>query len=259
MGKFDGWLICSDFDGTVYVDREISDENCRAIRYFQEQGGRFTFASGRFIFMFDEFVDRIRPNAPVAGLNGSIIGDPCGSRLYYSGGVERDPAIKFAFECLERYSGVVSLLFYTPEELIKVKRGESVDAAELAAKLPLLLSKVVLIVTPETSNDIFADVTERTAGTYAVSRSWVRGVELNSPNDTKGNAVLRIKEFTGASHLVCVGDYENDIPMIKAADIGYAVGNAVPPLKAVADRVTVDCRDHALAHIIGELEKELAF
>ena len=35
MGKFDGWLICSDFDGTVYVDREISDENCRAIRYFQ--------------------------------------------------------------------------------------------------------------------------------------------------------------------------------------------------------------------------------
>ena len=133
MGKFDGWLICSDFDGTVYVDREISDENCRAIRYFQEQGGRFTFASGRFIFMFDEFVDRIRPNAPVAGLNGSIIGDPCGGRLYYSGGVERDPAIKFAFECLERYSGVVSLLFYTPEELIKVKRGESVDAAELAA------------------------------------------------------------------------------------------------------------------------------
>ena len=70
--------------------------------------------------------------------------------------------------------------------------------------------------------------------------------------------VSGIKEFTGASHLVCVGDYENDIPMIKAADIGYAVGNAVPPLKAVADRVTVDCRDHALAHIIGELEKELA-
>ena len=47
--------------------------------------------------------------------------------------------------------------------------------------------------------------------------------------------------------------------MIKVADIGYAVGNAVPPLKAVADRVTVDCRDHALAHMIGELEKELAF
>ncbi|MBQ2716718.1 MAG: HAD hydrolase family protein, partial [Clostridia bacterium] len=38
------------------------------------------------------------------------------------------------------------------------------------------------------------------------------------------------------------------------ADIGYAVGNATDSLKAVADRVTVNVREHAIAKIIEELE-----
>ena len=80
MGKFDGWLICSDFDGTIYVDKALSDENCRAVKYFQDNGGRFTFASGRFTNMFDSFRDRIEANAPIAGLNGSVIADPSDGR-----------------------------------------------------------------------------------------------------------------------------------------------------------------------------------
>ena len=81
MGKFDGWLICSDFDGTIYVDKALSDENCRAVKYFQDNGGRFTFASGRFTNMFDSFRDRIEANAPIAGLNGSVIADPSDGRI----------------------------------------------------------------------------------------------------------------------------------------------------------------------------------
>ena len=83
MGKFDGWLICSDFDGTIYVDHALSDENCAAVRYFQENGGKFTFASGRFVSMFDGFCDKILPGAPIAGLNGAVIAEPCGGRVLY--------------------------------------------------------------------------------------------------------------------------------------------------------------------------------
>ena len=32
MGKFDGYLICSDFDGTIYADCKISQENIDAIK-----------------------------------------------------------------------------------------------------------------------------------------------------------------------------------------------------------------------------------
>ncbi|MBQ7089574.1 MAG: HAD hydrolase family protein, partial [Clostridia bacterium] len=49
----------------------------------------------------------------------------------------------------------------------------------------------------------------------------------------------------------------NDISMIRTAGIGYAVANAVPEAKAVADRITVGNNDHAIAAIIRELDQGL--
>ena len=47
MGKFDGILLCSDFDMTLAQNEIISPENAAAIRYFTENGGKFTIVSGR--------------------------------------------------------------------------------------------------------------------------------------------------------------------------------------------------------------------
>ena len=47
MGKFDGILLCSDWDGTLSDSGNIPKANIDAIRYFQREGGLFTFASGR--------------------------------------------------------------------------------------------------------------------------------------------------------------------------------------------------------------------
>ena len=48
MGKFDGVLLVSDFDDTLYgSDLTVSGENVKAVRYFIEQGGCFTVATGR--------------------------------------------------------------------------------------------------------------------------------------------------------------------------------------------------------------------
>ena len=54
---------------------------------------------------------------------------------------------------------------------------------------------------------------------------------------------------------IAIGDYNNDISMIKAAGIGVAVANAVPEAKAVADIVTVSTKEHAIAKIINDLDK----
>ena len=44
--------------------------------------------------------------------------------------------------------------------------------------------------------------------------------------------------------------------MIEDADIGYAVENACDALKAVADRITVNVRDSAIAAVIEDIERE---
>ena len=62
-----------------------------------------------------------------------------------------------------------------------------------------------------------------------------------------------MKKRLGARLTVAAGDYENDTEMLIAADIGYAVANAVPSVKAAADRITVSASESAIARIIDEL------
>lgn len=55
--------------------------------------------------------------------------------------------------------------------------------------------------------------------------------------------------------IIGVGDYENDLSLIRMADIGIAVENAVDSLKQAADRVTIKNTDNAIAHIIHQLDR----
>ena len=70
----------------------------------------------------------------------------------------------------------------------------------------------------------------------------------------KGGGVKALREYLGnITKVVCIGDYENDISMVKYADIGYAVSNAIDELKDCADRITVSNNESAIAKIISEL------
>ena len=59
------------------------------------------------------------------------------------------------------------------------------------------------------------------------------------------------------SRTIAVGDYNNDISMIKAAGAGVAVANAIDEAKSVADYITVSNNDHAIAAIVDGLDKGL--
>ena len=48
LGKFNGVLLVSDFDDTLYgEDMRITRENVEALTYFTREGGTFTVATGR--------------------------------------------------------------------------------------------------------------------------------------------------------------------------------------------------------------------
>ena len=59
-----------------------------------------------------------------------------------------------------------------------------------------------------------------------------------------------LKEYTCAEKSVAIGNYENDISMIKAADVGVAVGNCFDECIKAADIVTVPCEEHSVADLI---------
>ena len=74
---------------------------------------------------------------------------------------------------------------------------------------------------------------------------------------SKGQALGKLAEILGINlnRTIAVGDDNNDISMLKAAGIGSAVENAVEEVKAVADYITVSNNHHAIADIIGKLDR----
>lgn len=69
----------------------------------------------------------------------------------------------------------------------------------------------------------------------------------------KASAVKRLARETGAENIVAFGDNLNDIPMLRAADVAVAVGNAVPEVKAVADIVIGRNTEDAVARTIRDI------
>ncbi len=77
-------------------------------------------------------------------------------------------------------------------------------------------------------------------------------IEVFAPGVSKANAVLKLKEITGADRVVVFGDNLNDISMMKVADVSVAVGNAYPEVKDAAD-IVIGCNtDDAVAKFIKE-------
>ena len=76
MGKFDGILICTDLDGTLFADdKSVSRENREAIEYFKREGGRFTFITGRMPYYASRIYRLVQPNAPFGCANGGGLYD----------------------------------------------------------------------------------------------------------------------------------------------------------------------------------------
>ena len=92
---------------------------------------------------------------------------------------------------------------------------------------------------------------------YSVVRSFRRGLEILSLENTKGAAIKKLASHLGTQLTVAVGDYENDISMLREADVGYAVENAADEVKKNAAKITVACENSAIAKVIKDIELDI--
>lgn len=103
MGKFDSILICTDLDGPLYKkDDTVSEENRKAIRYFKEEGGLFTFITGRMPYFSHAAICAVEPNAPFGCINGGGLFDAAKEAAAYITVSNEEDAVKKVIEDIEQ-------------------------------------------------------------------------------------------------------------------------------------------------------------
>jgi len=93
------------------------------------------------------------------------------------------------------------------------------------------------------------------AAIAAFRDSTMQVLDVQPPCAGKAEAlrVLAARHGIAPERVVAVGDADNDLPMIEAAGLGVAMGNATDTAKQAADRVIGHHGSDALAELIDEL------
>ncbi len=265
MGIFDGVLLCSDWDGSLsrgsaVPGEEVCPENRAAIDYFQKNGGLFTVCSGRYPSYILSFREQVFPNTALIALNGSLIVDPISGEALREQVL--DPSLyPYLTRILDAFPHPAKFLQYPvgASGAATYSREEFRERIEELGKVPCY--KVLLVTDDAEHGVLLRDLARKILADtdFEAARSWPIGLEFINRESNKGGAVRFLKEKTGAKLLVAVGDYENDIPMLRAADIGYAVANATDDVKAASDRVTKRKNaEGAVAEVIRDVEAALS-
>jgi len=91
-----------------------------------------------------------------------------------------------------------------------------------------------------------------------VSAYAVEVLEIFDPTVSKWKGVLHVAEGQGIrpEEIVAIGDDINDLPMIRSAGLGVAMGNAKPQVLAGARRIIGSNKDDGLAEFLNELASQ---
>lgn len=269
MKKFENLLLISDIDGTL-VDESwiISRENIDAANYFMEKGGTFTYATGRQTPIAQSIIDQLMPNVPVICYNGAAIYN-YQTKEYLFTSILDDGTEEVVSDILENCD-VVNVEINTPSSLytlkdlaVTVPRYERFlpffTKIDSMSKVPRPWLKIVIVTKEENMPALRQHIKSQSYyKNYQFSQSAPFLYEFLIPGANKGTALSQLKNILGNKHkVIAVGDNENDIELIKTADVGFSVKDGSHLLLDQCKNITVSQKEHVLVDIIEKLDKNL--
>ena len=265
MGKFDGLLLVSDFDDTLYDSHHrVPERNLKALDYFRRQGGRFTVATGRAHRTFSPHVHLGPIDVPGVLSNGSALYDfRTGEMIYETFLPDR---VREDLQQMARAIPTIgfeayhhdAIYVYQPNAVTQrhLERA-GITAREVPiADIPLPWSKVILQQDYETLLHTQRYLLERWGEHYEVIFSNRVLLELTRKGSSKGGMVQYLARRLGidAQHIYCVGDNQNDIPMLAVSAIPFAPANCAPEVKQWGARILGACEESCVAQIVDILD-----
>ncbi len=273
MGLFDGCILACDIDGTLLINGYINPRNVEKIDFFMSEGGFFSLATGRTVGAVSTVLRALKSVSPSVVANGCMIYD-----------FERQKIL--SEKCIDKadYRIAETVFNYLPEVGIEIHSGSDVLVLrqtaetddhqryeELSSQVVSFeeacrynWNKVLYLFSEEKSRlktkeiisacKTHSDFVDTSATLYGRKRNYYEQTPVGI-NKASGLLELCKIQKIKKGGFFAIGDYYNDLEMIKKADISAVPSESPDDIKAYADFIAGTCRDGAVADFIDYLTK----
>ncbi len=267
---FSDVLLTVDYDRTFTgPDSAVPKNNLEAVAYFKENGGTFTVNTGRGVATFWKYMDSFPANAPLLLYNGSAAWE--NGQLTQLRPIDLDVWTvmaevrqQFPEMNLEIQGEKIHYLIDAKPDILALydnlgwkytcaQWGQDVGVFLKFALFGTVRKPVVADMyaySQEESrrfNEAEAWLRDRYGEKVEIFRAAPRIIDVHAKGTSKLAGARDLQKRLGKKILVCVGDGENDIPMLSGADYAFCPADGI-----VADRYpnVCPCGEGAIAEVI---------
>ena len=263
LGKYDGYLLLSDMDGTLLSpDGTISEGNRAAISSFVQGGGLFSVATGRTHYSAWTQIHDLPINCPAIIYNGGGVYDFQKQEFLQSHCFHRSEVENCLADVMGMFSDITVMAFER-DRIAILSGGEWVD--DLPEEEQPHFAKTGIA---DMRDDVFKLVFISAGLRLAELRFFLSTHSMADKSDqvltsesclellpkgiSKGMALEWLHRQLGipVEKTIAIGDYENDAEMLRAAGISASPANAHPDILALADIVVSHHGEDAVADLI---------
>ncbi len=265
-------LFCSDFDGTLGRSGRISADNCAAVRALQNAGVDFALVTGRPYANAVRILRRHHLNAHVVACNGALSATADG-RICAEKPLPSEIAMKIFQGATHRgwlfaaydqsrcliprwaplvHGGWIESKVHRSTGILPVRwRGEALDQWKI--------TKINLYALHGAKAGSFRALYQDPA--LYVTTSSPRKIEIQAAGVSKWEGIRVLAQTLGYqdSEIATIGDYDNDVPMLKQAALSFAMGNGSVAARMAADFVVAPVDQNGFADaawkIIGDIQQ----
>ncbi len=267
--SYSQWLLVSDIDGTLNDKSfKLPPANKDAIYRFVENGGVFTLCSGRNLQSLSIHYNKLGLKTPAIFLNGAGIYDFATSEVNYFNPISTEGE-RIILDIFSQYKTLELTVFGTDMIYLATRTCFYGWVISKMDKLNYKLCKK----TEDLPRGVWGKVS------FFGTRKLVRKIqeliksqynnyfdcfftspytlEVVNKGVNKGAGVSKLADILGTSpeNVAAIGDYYNDVDMLKTVSHPACCGQAPDDIKMICEYVTCHCNDGAVADFINYLEK----